>query len=146
MCIPTTAGTGSEIGRSSVITLAGTQRRSVIFLPRLLAKLVILDPEVTVDLPPILTAATGLDALTHCIEAYANKFAHPIVDQYALQGIRLISQNLLRAVQNGADVEARAALARAAAGVAEEQEPGGVTAVVPAEPAARAQRQVGPVA
>src|SRR3954452_19326463 len=66
VCIPTTAGTGSEVGRSSVITLAGTQRRSVIFPPRLLAKLVILDPEVTVDLPPTLTAATGLDALTHC--------------------------------------------------------------------------------
>ncbi|HKQ39411.1 MAG TPA: iron-containing alcohol dehydrogenase, partial [Verrucomicrobiae bacterium] len=72
VCIPTTAGTGSEVGRSSVITLAGTQRRSVIFLPRLLAKLVILDPEVTADLPPQLTAATGMDALTHCIESFTS--------------------------------------------------------------------------
>jgi alcohol dehydrogenase class IV len=69
------------------------------------------DPLLTISVPPAVTAATGLDALTHCIEAYANKFAHPIVDTYALQGIKLISANLARAVRNGQDIEARAALA-----------------------------------
>ena len=68
------------------------------------------DPRLTLTVPPAVTAATGLDALTHCIEAYANKFAHPIVDIYALEGIRLISANLVRAVRDGADIEARAAL------------------------------------
>jgi alcohol dehydrogenase class IV len=70
-----------------------------------------IDPLLTISVPPAVTAATGLDALTHCIEAYANKFAHPIVDIYALQGIKLISANLVRAVRNGGDIEARAALA-----------------------------------
>jgi alcohol dehydrogenase class IV len=69
------------------------------------------DPLLTVTVPPAITAATGLDALTHCLEAYANKFAHPIVDNYALAGLKLISANLLRAVRDGGDLEARAALA-----------------------------------
>src|ERR1051326_143389 len=87
VCIPTTAGTGSEVGRSSVITPAGAQRRAVIFLPRLLAKLVILDPELTVDLPPKLTAATGMDALTHCIESFTSPVVRPFWDGIALEGI-----------------------------------------------------------
>ncbi|MGH7953545.1 MAG: iron-containing alcohol dehydrogenase, partial [Limisphaerales bacterium] len=70
-----------------------------------------IDPLLTISVPPAVTAATGLDALTHCIEAFANKFAHPITDNYALRGIKLISENLLRAVQNGKDADARAALA-----------------------------------
>ena len=79
IAIPTTAGTGSEVGRSSVITLAGTQKKAVIFLPRLLAKLVILDPDVTNDLPPHLTAATGLDAFTHCVESFTSPNFQPDV-------------------------------------------------------------------
>ena len=115
ICIPTTAGTGSEVGRSSVITLANTQRRSVIFLPRLLAKLVILDPEVTLDLPPHLTAATGLDALTHCIESFTSPVFQPFCDGIALEGIYLITRNLPRAFKNGKDVEARGKMLVAAA-------------------------------
>jgi alcohol dehydrogenase class IV len=115
ICIPTTAGTGSEVGRSSVITVSGTQRRSVIFLPRLLAKLVILDPELTVDLPPTLTAATGLDALTHCIESFTSPVFQPFCDGIALEGINLIVQALPRAYRNGKDVEARGHMLVAAA-------------------------------
>src|SRR6266704_1147648 len=115
VCIPTTAGTGSEVGRSSVITLAGTQRRSVIFLPRLLAKLVILDPELTVDLPPKLTAATGLDALTHCIESFTSPVFQPFCDGIALEGVHLIAEALPRAVANGKDIDARGKMLVAAA-------------------------------
>ena len=115
ICIPTTAGTGSEVGRSSVITLSGTQRRSVIFSPRLLAKLVILDPEVTVDLPPQLTAATGMDALTHCIESFTSPIFQPFCDGIALEGVYLITRNLPRAFKNGKDVEARGKMLAAAA-------------------------------
>ncbi len=114
ICIPTTAGTGSEVGRSSVITLAGTQRRSVIFLPRLLAKLVILDPELTRDLPPALTAATGLDALTHCIESFTSPVFHPLCDGIALEGIYLIAQALPAAFKNGKDIDARGKMLAAA--------------------------------
>src|SRR6266446_589679 len=115
ICIPTTAGTGSEVGRSSVITLAGAQRRSVIFLPRLLAKLVILDPELTVDLPPKLTAATGLDALTHCIESFTSPVFHPMCDGIALEGIRLVVEALPLAFRNGHDLDARGKMLVAAA-------------------------------
>ena len=114
ICIPTTAGTGSEVGRSSVITLAGTQRRSVIFLPRLLAKLVILDPELTRDLPPQLTAATGLDALTHCIESFTSPSFHPLCDGIALEGIYLIANALPAAFKNGKDIDARGKMLAAA--------------------------------
>jgi alcohol dehydrogenase class IV len=115
VCIPTTAGTGSEVGRSSVITLAGTKRRSVIFLPRLLAKLVILDPELTVALPPDLTAATGLDALTHCIESFTSPVFQPFCDGVALEGIRMIVEALPRACKNGRDLDARGRMLVAAA-------------------------------
>jgi alcohol dehydrogenase class IV len=107
VCIPTTAGTGSEVGRSSVITLAGAQRRSVIFLPRLLAKLVILDPQLTVDLPPQLTAATGMDAFTHCVESFTSPNFQPLCDGIALEGIHYIVDALPKAVKNGKDIEAR---------------------------------------
>jgi alcohol dehydrogenase class IV len=115
VCVPTTAGTGSEVGRSSVITLAGTQRRSVIFLPRLLAKLVILDPEVTLELPPTLTAATGCDALTHCIESFTSPVFQPFCDGIALEGIHYIVEALPRAYKNGKDLEARGKMLVAAA-------------------------------
>src|SRR5207249_12070873 len=99
--------TGSEVGRSSVITLAATQRKAVFFHPELLARLVILDAELTRDLPPRLTAATGLDALTHCIESFTSPVFHPLCDGIALEGIHLIAQALPRAVKSGKDVEAR---------------------------------------
>jgi 4-hydroxybutyrate dehydrogenase len=115
VCIPTTAGTGSEVGRSSVITLTGTQRRSVIFLPRLLAKLVILDPQLTVDLPPHLTAATGMDAFTHCVESFTSPVFQPLCDGIALEGIHYIVEALPKAVKNGKDIEARGKMLVAAA-------------------------------
>src|SRR5207253_10471248 len=107
IAIPTTAGTGSEVGRSSVITLEASRRKAVLFHPELLAKLVILDPELTVSLPPKLTAATGTDALTHCIESYTCPAFHPMCDGIALEGIRLIVDALPRVYKNGQDLDAR---------------------------------------
>lgn len=115
VAIPTTAGTGSEVGRSSVITLNSTRRKAVIFHPELLAKLVILDPELTIGLPPILTAATGADALTHCIESYTCPTFHPMCDGIALEGIHLIVDALPRAHRNGVDLVARGKMLVAAA-------------------------------
>jgi 4-hydroxybutyrate dehydrogenase len=107
VCVPTTAGTGSEVGRSSVIILQKTGRKAVLFQPALLANLVILDPEVTVTLPPKLTAATGADALTHCIESFTCPTFNPLCDGIALEGIHLIVDALPRAVEVGSDLEAR---------------------------------------
>ena len=115
VAIPTTAGTGSEVGRSSVITLDSTQRKAVLFHPELLARLVILDPELTVGLPPKLTAATGADALTHCIESYTCPAFHPMCDGIALEGISLIVDALPRAYRNGKDIDARGRMLVAAA-------------------------------
>jgi 4-hydroxybutyrate dehydrogenase len=103
--VPTTAGTGSEVGRSTVLVIDGT--KTVIFHPSLLARVAILDPELTVGLPPFMTAATGMDALTHNLEAYVAKGDHPLADAIAIDGIKRIAANLLRAVQNGKDLEAR---------------------------------------
>jgi 4-hydroxybutyrate dehydrogenase len=113
IAIPTTAGTGSEVGRSSVIIME--HRKKVIFHPALLASLVILDPEFTRELPPKLTAATGADALTHCIESFTSPVFHPLCDGIALEGIHLVGQALLRAVQDGGDLEARGLMQIAAA-------------------------------
>jgi alcohol dehydrogenase class IV len=110
--IPTTAGTGSEVGRSSVILL--DQRKKCIFHPSLLASFAILDPELTTGLPPRLTAATGADALTHCIESFTSPVFHPLCDAIALEGIRLIAGALPRAVKNGSDIEARGSMLIAA--------------------------------
>lgn len=115
IAIPTTAGTGSEVGRSSVITLDATKRKAVLFHPELLAKLVILDPELTVGLPPKLTAATGADALTHCIESFTCPAFHPMCDGIALEGVRLIVDALPRAVRDGKDLDARGKMLVAAA-------------------------------
>ena len=115
VCIPTTAGTGSEVGRSSVVTLSDVKRKTVIFHPALLARLVILDPELTADLPPQLTAATGLDALTHCIESFTSPVYHPLCEGIALEGIHMIVEALPRAVKNGQDLEARGQMLVAAA-------------------------------
>jgi len=103
--VPTTAGTGSEVGRSSVIILNG--QKSVIFHPTLLASLVILDPELTRGLPAKLTAATGADALTHCIESFTSPEFNPLCDGIALEGLHLIADALPRAVRDGNDIDAR---------------------------------------
>jgi len=113
IAIPTTAGTGSEVGRSSVIIMEG--RKRVFFHPSLLASLVILDPEFTRELPPKLTAATGADALTHCIESFTSPVFHPLCDGIALEGVRLISEALVRAVKDGDDLDARGLMQIAAA-------------------------------
>jgi alcohol dehydrogenase class IV len=111
VCLPTTAGTGAEVSPNAILLDEADELKKGVVSPYLVPDAAFIDPLLTISVPPAVTAATGLDALTHCIEAYANKFAHPIVDTYALQGIRLISQNLVRAVRNGNDIEARAALA-----------------------------------
>ena len=111
VCLPTTAGTGAEVSPIAVLLDEADELKKGVVSPHLVADAAFVDPLLTVGVPPDVTAATGLDALTHCIEAYANKFAHPVVDNYALAGIKLISQNLLAAVRDGNNLEARAALA-----------------------------------
>lgn len=111
VCLPTTAGTGAEVSPNAILLDETDELKKGAVSPHLVPDAAFIDPLLTLSVPPAVTAATGLDALTHCIEAYANKFAHPIVDHYALQGVRLISQNLLRAVRDGSDTAARAALA-----------------------------------
>jgi alcohol dehydrogenase class IV len=110
-CLPTTAGTGAEVSPNAILLDEKEMLKKGVVSPHLVPDAAFVDPLLTLSVPAEVTAATGLDALTHCIEAYANKFAHPIVDACALQGVKLISANLLRAVRNGSDVEARAALA-----------------------------------
>ncbi len=97
--IPTTSGTGSEVGRSAIISEDDTHRKRILFAPSLLAKRVFADPELTYDLPPAVTAATGMDALTHNMEAYLAKNYHPMADGIALEGIKLIANSLVRAVK-----------------------------------------------
>ena len=110
IALPTTSGTGSEVGRSSVISDEQTHVKKIIFSPRLLAKAVFADPELTLDLPPKVTAATGMDALTHCVEAYLAKGYHPICDGIALEGTKLAAQSLVLCVKNPRDLEARGQL------------------------------------
>jgi 4-hydroxybutyrate dehydrogenase len=114
LAIPTTAGTGSEVGRSGVVTLAATGRKTVIFSPYLLAKTAILDPELTRSMPARITAATGFDALTHCLEAYLSLGDHPMADAIALGGLELVAENLARAVLTGDDIDARGGMMKAA--------------------------------
>ncbi|WP_020409587.1 iron-containing alcohol dehydrogenase [Hahella ganghwensis] len=114
IAVPTTAGTGSEVGRASVISNEEEHRKVIVFHPRMLPVAVILDPEVTVALPPHITAATGLDAFIHCFEAYCAPGFHPIAEGIALQGMRLIAKALPVAYKNGADLEARTHMLAAA--------------------------------
>ena len=107
IAIPTTAGTGSEVGRASVITKEDSQEKKIIFHPKMLPVVVIADPELTVGLPPVLTAGAGMDALAHCMEAYCAPNFHPMSAGIALEGMRLVSQALVRAVKDGSDIEAR---------------------------------------
>lgn len=107
IAIPTTAGTGSEVGRSSVITSQKLKRKIIIFSPWLMPKRAILDPELTVSLPPFLTAATGMDAFTHCLESLTCPVYHPLCDAIAIHGLELIIRYLERATRDGRDIEAR---------------------------------------
>ena len=115
IAIPTTAGTGSEVGRSGVVTPDGGDSKGMYFHPELLAKCVFLDPELTTGLPPGLTAATGLDALTHCIESYTSPVFQPLCDGIALEGIALIIRALPTAIADGPDIDARGHMLVAAA-------------------------------
>jgi alcohol dehydrogenase class IV len=114
IAIPTTAGTGSEVGRSGVVTIQATNRKTVIFSPALLPDVAILDPVMTRTMPPLMTAATGMDALTHCIEAYASIGDHPMADAIALGGVRLCHRSLKAASDDGDDLKARGDMLKAA--------------------------------
>jgi alcohol dehydrogenase len=107
IAVPTTAGTGSEVGRAGVVTHPVTHEKKIIFHPAIMPRVALLDPELTVGLPPKLTAATGMDALAHVLEAYCAPFYHPLAAGVALEGMRLIKENLARAVKKGTDLEAR---------------------------------------
>lgn len=114
IAIATTAGTGSEVGRSTVITIAKTNRKTVIFSPHLIPSLAIDDPELTVHMPKHITAGTGMDAFTHNVEAYLAIGFHPICDAIAISGAKLASDNLPRVVANPKDIEARGHMMMAA--------------------------------
>ena len=107
IALPTTAGTGSEVGRSSVISEDDTHIKRIVFSPKILAKAVFADPELTLDLPPAITAATGMDALTHNVESYLSPAYHPLCDGIALEGVRIAAPALPAAVANGRDLGAR---------------------------------------
>jgi alcohol dehydrogenase class IV len=111
ICIPTTAGTGSEASPNAILIDDADNQKKGIISPFLVPDVVIIDPLLMVSLPAAVTAATGLDALTHCLEAYTNLYAHPLIDMYALEGIRLIAANLVKAVNDGTDQDARTQLA-----------------------------------
>jgi alcohol dehydrogenase class IV len=114
IALPTTAGTGSEVGRSGVVTLRSTGRKTVVFSPHLIPRVAILDPALTQSLPAKTTAATGFDALTHCLEAYVSKGDHPMADAVALGGLELVARHLETAVRQGTDLEARGGMMKAA--------------------------------
>ena len=107
VAVPTTAGTGSEVGRASVITDTEQHLKKIIFHPQMLPAVVIMDPELTIGLPKALTAATGMDALSHCLEAYCATYYHPMAEGIALEGMRLIKNNVLTAYNNPNDLQAR---------------------------------------
>ena len=115
VAVPTTAGTGSEVGRASVITNSETHVKKIIFHPKVLPSVVIMDPELTVGMPKWITAGTGMDAFAHCLEAYCSPFYHPMSQGIALEGLRLVNEYLPRAYADGTDLEARANMMSAAA-------------------------------
>lgn len=115
VAVPTTAGTGSEVGRASVITNSETAEKKIIFHPKFLPSVVICDPELTVGMPPFITAGTGLDAFAHCVEAFCSPHYHPMSQGMALEGMRLVKEYLPRAYADGSDVTARAHMMSAAA-------------------------------
>ena len=107
IAIPTTAGTGSETGRAGVFTNEKTHEKKIIFHPKMMPGIVILDPDLTIELPPSLTAFTGMDVLAHCLEAYSSNFFHPLSQGIALEGISIVKKYLVRAFKDGKDIEAR---------------------------------------
>ena len=115
IAVPTTAGTGSEVGRAGVITNEETATKKVIFHPKMMPVIVICDPELTVGMPPVVTVGTGMDALAHCLEAYFAPGYHPLADGIALEGMRLVFENLPKAHAKGKDIKARANMMSAAA-------------------------------
>lgn len=115
IAVPTTAGTGSEVGRAGVITDETTHTKKVIFHPLMMPKIVILDPELTIDMPKFLTVGTGFDALAHCLEAYCGAGYHPLADGIGVEGVRLVLENLPKVVANPHDIDARGNMMSAAA-------------------------------
>lgn len=111
VCVPATSGTGSEVSPNAILVDDGDDQKKGIISPFLVPDIVYIDPLLTVSVPPDITAATGLDALTHCLEAYTNLHAQPFIDLYAFEGMRLIAAYLVRAVRNGNDEEARSQVA-----------------------------------
>ncbi|MFV0385376.1 iron-containing alcohol dehydrogenase [Paracoccus sp. (in: a-proteobacteria)] len=115
IAVPTTAGTGSEVGRAGVLTNSETHRKKIIFHPRLMPSVTICDPELTLGMPRLITAGTGMDALAHCLEAYCSPHYHPMSQGIALEGMRLVNEYLPRAYATPDDLEARAMMMSAAA-------------------------------
>ncbi len=115
VAVPTTAGTGSEVGRASVITNSVTETKKIIFHPRFLPGVTLCDPELTVGMPKHITAGTGMDAFAHCLEAFSSPFYHPMSQGIALEGMRLVKEYLPRAYKDGTDIEARTHMMSAAA-------------------------------
>ena len=114
IAVPTTAGTGSEVGRAGVISDEATHTKKVIFHPKMMPRIVICDPDLTVGMPPAITAGTGMDALAHCLEAYCAPSYHPMAEGIAVEGMRLVFENLPKVVADGTDIEARAHMMSAA--------------------------------
>ncbi len=114
VAVPTTAGTGSEVGRASVITNSQTHVKKIIFHPKVLPSVVICDPELTVGMPPAVTAGTGMDAFAHCLEAFCSPHHHPMSQGIALEGLRLVASFIRRAYLDGTDIEARSQMMSAA--------------------------------
>jgi len=114
VAVPTTAGTGSEVGRASVLTNTETLEKKIIFHPKVLPSVVIADPELTVGMPPAITAGTGMDAFAHCLEAFCSPHYHPMSQGIALEGMRLVKDNLPRAFETPDDLDARAHMMSAA--------------------------------
>ena len=115
VAVPTTAGTGSEVGRAGVLVNSKTHVKKIIFHPKVLPSVVICDPELTVGMPKIITVGTGMDAFAHCLEAYCSPFYHPLSQGIAVEGLRLVKENLPRVVADPTDIEARSHMMSAAA-------------------------------
>jgi alcohol dehydrogenase class IV len=115
IAVPTTAGTGSEVGRAGVLTNSLTHKKKIIFHPALMPKVTICDPALTVGMPKFITAGTGMDALAHCLEAFCSPFYHPMSQGIAVEGMRLVFENLPRAYAEPGNLEARAHMMSAAA-------------------------------
>lgn len=114
VAVPTTAGTGSEVGRAGVVTNHVTHTKKIIFHPGMMPKAAICDPELTMGMPRAITAGTGMDAFSHCLEAYCGDFYHPLADGIAIEGMRLVKESLALAVKDGTNLEARAHMMSAA--------------------------------